>query len=159
MADAHILVVVEQSAQAKGGQQRAGVGIRQHHGVGAGHLLNVGQEHVGEVEDDPVQHDAGDDLVDVAVGLQQAGDGAQQRAARHGQQHAGKPAPSPRQRGVEAQCHARAVLAGGADVEKAHLIGEQNGQGAHQQRRGLDQRVAQIFHLGIGAGCTSGSSS
>ena len=56
----------------------------------------------------------------------------------------------PLQRCVQSGAGTGGVLTGGANVEQAHLVGKQNGQGAHQQRRGLDQRVAQIFQLGIG---------
>ena len=76
------------------------------------------------------------------------GDGPQHCAAGHSHQQAGQPAPAQTQRRVQAQCHAEAVLARSADVEQAHLIGKQDGQRAHQQRCGLDQRVAQIFQLG-----------
>ena len=55
----------------------------------------------------------------------------------------------PLERRVQSGAGACGILAGGADIEQAHLIGEQDGQGAHQQRRGLDQRVAEVFHLGI----------
>ena len=58
----------------------------------------------------------------------------------------------PRERRVQAGAGADDVLAGGADVEQAHLVGEQHAQRAHQQRRGLDQRVAEVLRLQIGAG-------
>ena len=46
---AHILIAVEQRTQTQRGQQRAGIGVGQHHGIGTGHLLDIGQEHIGQV--------------------------------------------------------------------------------------------------------------
>ena len=41
------------------------------------------EEHVHQIQADPVEHDAGDDLVDIAVRLQRAGDGPQQSPGGH----------------------------------------------------------------------------
>ena len=123
----------------------------EHLGVGAGVLLHRGEEHIGQIQHDPVEHDAGNDLVDVAVGLEQAGNAAEDRAAANGEQHTRKPAPAEAERRVQAQRHAGAVLSGCTDVKEAHLVGKQDRQRAHQQRRGLDERVAEIFQLRGGA--------
>ena len=143
----HILVVVEQLLQAHGGQDCAGVGAGERHGVGAGGLLHQAQEHIHQIQADPIEHDAGDNLVDVAVGLQQAGDRAQRGAGHNRGQQAHVPGHAPGQGAVEASPGAHHVLPRGANVEQAHLIGEEDGQAAHQQRRRLNQGAAQILQL------------
>ena len=58
----------------------------------------------------------------------------------------------PGQGTVEAGARAHHILSGSADVEQAHLVGEEDGQAAHQQRRRLHQSAAQVFKLGVSAG-------
>ena len=145
---ADVLVLVEQRAEAERRQHSRGVGIGQDLGIGAGVLFYERKEHIGQIQHDPVEHDAGNDLVDVAVGLEKARDPGQQRAAEDRRQHTRQPAPAEAQRRIQAQRRADAVLTGSADVEQADLIGEQDRQRAHQKRSRLDERVAQIFDLG-----------
>ena len=144
---ADVLVLVEQRAEAERRQHSGGVGVGQNLGIGAGVLFYERKEHIGQIQHDPVEHDAGNDLVDVAVGLEQARNTGQQRAAENGEQHARQPAPAKAQRCVQAQRRADAVLTGSADIEQADLIGEQDRQRAHQKRRRLDERIAQILDL------------
>ena len=150
--DGHILVVGEQGAQAQRGQDGVGIRAAQGEGVGTGCLLHLGQQGVHQIQADPVEHDAGDDLIHIAVRLQEPGDGAQHRTGSNSRQQAHVPGQPEAQGAVQAGAGADDVLAGGADVEQAHLIGEQHRQAAHQQRRGLHQRVAQIPQPGRGAG-------
>ena len=51
-----------------------------------------------------------------------------------------------RQRRIQARADARDILSGDADVEEADLICKQDRQRAHDQRRGLDERGAEILH-------------
>ena len=142
-----VLVFVEERAHAQVRQDGRRIGVGEHDRVWACPLLHIGEQHVRQIQRDPVEHDAGDDLVDVAVALEQAADRAEQRAAGHGQQHARQPAPAPAERGIQTQRDARAVLSRRADVEKADLVGKDDRKRAHEQRRGFHQRVAEILEL------------
>ena len=123
----------------------------QNVGVGAGILLDLGQQHVGQVQGDPVEHDARNDFIYITVGFEQAGDGAQNGAAQHGQQHTGQPAPVPRQRRIQADGDPGTVLTRHTDIKEAHLVGKQDRQCAHKKRCGFYQRVAEILGLCFGA--------
>ena len=145
-AERDVLVVAEDLRQAEA--RHDGAGARGQHlvGIGAGGLLDVREDDVHEIEADPVEHDAGDDLVDVGIGLEEAGDAAEERARRHGEEHAQPPRPVERQRRIQARADARNILTRDADVKQAHLIRKEDRQRAHDQRRGLDERGAEILH-------------
>ena len=136
----------------EGGKDGLGRLVGHVEGVVAGGLLHAGQDHVGGVKADPVEHDAGDDLVHVAVGLQKTHDGAVHRAHGDGEEKAGQPAPAPAQGGDEAGAASHHVLARGADVEQADLIGERHAQRAHQQGGGLHEGVSEVLHPEVGPG-------
>ena len=125
--DGDVLVVAKQLPQPQAGQESVWIGGRQGEGVGAGLLLHLAQEGVDQIEADPVEHDAGDDLVDVAVSLQQAGDSAQDGTGQDGGDEAHVPGQSPGQGAVQAGASAHHILTGGTDVEQADLEGEQDG--------------------------------
>ena len=83
--DGHILVVREQLGKPEPGKE-ARLDLTCHlQCVGARGLFYVGKKHVYQIQADPVQHDAGDNLVDVAVCLQETDDAAPE-AARHDRQ-------------------------------------------------------------------------
>ena len=149
--DGHVGVVVKQLFQAQAGQRCRGVGALEIQCVGAGRILHLRQQGIDRIEADPVEHDAGNNLVHVAIRLERAGYGAQQRAAHDGRQQAYPPGQLQRQRAVQACTRAGHILARRADIEQAYLIGKEHRQRAHQQRRSLYQRGAQIFQLGLGA--------
>ncbi len=117
-------------------------------GVVGGRLLDVGQERVDQVQGDPVEHDAGNDLVDVAVRLEDTGDRTDQSTGQNRGDHARQPAPAEADRAVDARAGTGDILSGCADIEEPDLIGKEHGQAAHEQRRGLDQGHAQVFDLG-----------
>ena len=140
-------VVGKNSTQTHTGQQCAFVHRADVHGVGRGGLLHAGQQNVYAVQADPVEHDAGDDLVDVELGLQEAGDGTQQGAGQNGTQQAHPPGQLQPQGHIQAGTCAHHILTGDTDVEQAGLVGEQHGQGAHQQGNSTGQGLAQVLHL------------
>ena len=109
-------------------------------------MLDRCQDQVHQIQGDPVEHDAGDDNVDIAVGTQRTGNGTEERAGSNSQQQAQVPRQLPGDRGIKADACARDILTGRADVEHADLIGEQDGQRTHQQRRRADERLAEILH-------------
>ena len=82
------LFVVEQGVQPCVGQQSAGVDAPQVQGVGTGGIFYGTKDQIGQIQADPVEHDAGNDHVDVALGFQPAGDGTQQGAGNDGADHA-----------------------------------------------------------------------
>ena len=125
--DGDVLVVAKQLPQSQTGQKGIWVGGGKGEGVGTGLLLHLAQEGVDQIEADPVEHDAGDDLVDVAVRLQQAGDGAQDGTGQDGGDEAHIPGQPPGQGAVQASASAHHVLTGGTDVEQADLEGEEDG--------------------------------
>ena len=102
------------------------------------------RDQVRQIQGDPVEHDAGDDNVDIAVGTQRTGNGTEERAGSNSQQQAQVPRQLPGDRGIKADACARDILTGRADVEHADLIGEQDGQRTQQQRRRADERLAEI---------------
>ena len=150
--DRDILVVAEELSEAEARYQRGGIGAGKSEGVGAGGLLDGREDHVDNIEAYPVEHDAGDDLVDVAVGFQRAGDCAEYRAGEHCADDADVPRLIQRQRQIQCRARAGDVLAGGTDIEQADLIREQNGQTAQHQRHGFHQRAAEILERGGLAG-------
>ena len=48
---------------------------------GGQHIGHVGQQQIDEVHTDPVEHDGGDDLIDVEIRLEQARENAPDRTA------------------------------------------------------------------------------
>ena len=126
------------------------------------HVLEVADiEHPRhQIGGDPVGHDAGQYLVDVQQRLQQAGDGAPQRAGQHAAQKGQQPDNAGRnrrrgyaQRDIQRDKSAHQVLTGCADVEQARLKGYRHGKAGHDQRRGAEEHIADI--LGIEAPCQS----
>ena len=97
----------------------------------------------------PVRHDGGQDLVNIEVGLDEAGDaapdGAGGRAAEEGEQpdDGGRHHVAGYAEGYHEAGHgAHEVLAGRADVEKAGLEGDGDGETRHDERRGTEKHVA-----------------
>ena len=115
------------------------------HRIGAGRFLHVCQQIVHRVKGYPVEHDAGDDLVYVAVAFEDTAYSAEDCAGRHGQKQAHPPGQLPRKRRVDRNACAECVLAGSAYIEQADLIRKQDRQRAHQQRRGFYKRAAEIL--------------
>ena len=147
--DRYIGIAVKDLIQSQRRQDRLTSGIFELEGIGGGRLLDVGEDHVRRIEHDPVEHDAGDDLVDIAVRLEQTDERAHDAAGGDRKQHARQPAPAPCKRGVQRSAYACRILPGSADVEQTHLVGKENAQRAHQQRSRLDQRVAEILQLTV----------
>ena len=71
---------------------------------------------------------------------------------QNGQQQAGPPGHAPGKGCIDADAAAHHILAGGSNVKQAHLVTEQDGEGAHQKGRCLDQSVAQVLDLEICSG-------
>ena len=82
--------IAEQCGKRPLGQDRTGVCSGQRGGAvrvgrapaGGQHIGHVGQQQVDEVHADPVEHDGGDDLVNVEIRLEQARENAPDRTAR-----------------------------------------------------------------------------
>ena len=101
--DGDILVAAEELVEPERRQQRLLRRAVHLVSIGARHLLDVGEDHVGGVQEDPVEHDAGDDLVDIAERLEQADDRTGGHTGRDGEEHARQPAPAPRECRVQAR--------------------------------------------------------
>lgn len=79
--------VAEQCRKRPPGQDRTGVCNVQRGGAvrvrrapaGGQHIGHVGQQQIDEVHADPVEHDGGDDLIDVEIRLEQARENAPDR--------------------------------------------------------------------------------
>ena len=138
--------------QAKSREKGFGVGDIDMEGIGACGFFYTGKQHIGAVEADPVEHDAGDDFIDIAVGFEQADDGSEECAGEHCKEHAGQPAPTKLQSGIKGGADADGILAGNTDIEKADLIREEDGKSAHKKRCGFDEGSTEVLQLKLGAG-------
>ena len=110
---------------------------------------HVGQQQIDEVHADPVEHDGGDDLVDVEIRLEQARENAP-RSHRRQRPPAGRRTTAT---GIEWRTAAREksahrVLAGRTNVEQARLERKADGQAAHHQGCRLVQHLAELVHAG-----------
>ena len=108
------------------------------HGAGTAAVDDLADE----IQADPVEHDRGDDLVDVEVGFEDAGDRAPERAEQRRGQQADKPGQVQHQRAVQPAERAERVLPGRADIEQAGLEREGDREAGHDERRAVDQRAA-----------------
>ena len=150
--DGNVLVAVKELVKPHSGDDGLAVNALDMYGVGAGGLLDLAEQVIHGIEGDPVEHDARDNLVNVAVGLENTADGAENGACQHTEKHAGPPGHIQSQSRVEADACAGGVLTGNADVEETDLICKQNGQRAHKQGRGLYKGVAEVFQGNLFAG-------
>ena len=124
----------------------AGLGIL-HHVFEVAHVKHPGDQ-VGR---QPVGHDAGQDLVDVQEGLEQAGDGPPHGAGQAAAQEGDDPHQGRRDRlsgdtqGQHEGDHgAHEVLARRTDVEQAGLEGHSHRQTGEDQGGGPEEHVAQV---------------
>ena len=97
---------------------------------------------VDQVQADPVEHDGGDNLIDVQVGLEQTGDGAPQAAQDGGSHQAHIPGQMQHDGAVQRAVGAQGVLPGGADVEQAGLESKGHRKAGHHQGGGVGQGAA-----------------
>src|SRR5699024_4653244 len=91
---------------------------------------------------DPVEHDGGDDLVDVQVCLEQAGDGAPDAAQHRRSDQAHIPGQVQDDGAVQRAVGAQGVLPRRADVEQAGLEGKSHRKAGHDQGGGVGQGAA-----------------
>ena len=152
--------IAEQPGQRALGQDGAGVGGAQRSGTvrvgrapaGSQHHGHIGQQQVDEVHTNPVEHNGGNNLIDVEVCLEQARENAPDGTAHRASQQADEPRQLELNGAQQREKCAHCVLAGRTDVEQARLEGKAHGQSAHHQGRGLIQHLAQLVHTGKAGG-------
>ena len=93
------------------------------HGAGAV-LVN---KLIDQIQADPVEHDGGNDLVDVEVGLEEARDRTPETAQNGGGDQADEPWQLEHDGAVQSAVSAQRVLTRRTDVEQAGLEGKRHG--------------------------------
>ena len=152
--------VAEQCRKRPPGQDRTGVCNVQRGGAvrvrrapaGGQHIGHVGQQQIDEVHADPVEHDGGDDLIDVEIRLEQARENAPDRTADSARQQADVPRQLELNGAQQREESAHRVLAGRTNVEQARLERKADGQAAHHQGCRLVQHLAELVHAGKASG-------
>ena len=152
--------IAEQRGKRPLGQDRPWVGSAQRGGTvrvgrapaGSQHIGHIRQQQVHQIHTDPVEHDGGDDLIDVEIRLEQARENAPDGTAHSARQQADVPRHLELNGAQQREKCTHGVLTGSADVEQAGLEGKADGQAAHHQRRCLIQHLAQLVHVGKTSG-------
>ena len=143
---------MEQLVQTQPGQNGVRIGVDQSRRpvggrgapVGVQHPGQVGNQEIDQVHADPVEHNGSQNLVDIEQGLKQAGKQSPKGAAQSRRQDAHIPRLLQLNGAGEGQKRAHGILARGADVKQAHLIGKGHRQTHHNQGGGPVQDVAHI---------------
>ena len=99
------------------------------HGTGAPGVDDL----VDHIQADPVEHDGGDDLIDVQVRFEDAGNGAPHRAEQGRRQQADIPGQIEDQGAVQAAEGTQGVLPCRTNVEQAGLEGKRYRKAGHDQ--------------------------
>ena len=128
-------VGLEQLVQAEVRDQGLGkIGVlTQVQSTGVAHVVHgagavLVDELIHQIQADPVEHNGGNDLVDVEVGLEETGDRAPQAAQQGCYQQADEPGQLEHDGAVQRTVSAQRVLTGCTDVEQAGLEGKRHGQ-------------------------------
>ena len=121
------------------GGQLPGAGVmRIIHHAGAAAIDDL----IDKVQTDPVEHDRGNNFVDVQVRLKDAGNGPPQRTEHSGYQQAHPPGHAQHNGKVQSAESAQRVLPCCANVEQAGFERKGNRKAGHDQRGGLGQHLA-----------------
>ena len=94
----------------------------------------------------PIQHYAGNDLVNVAIRLKRTRNAAKQRTCGSRRKQTYIPRQFKPERAIQCGTRAENILSRRADVEKPRFVCKKNGETAHNQRCRFDERVCKLLH-------------
>ena len=147
--DGDILVFVKELVQPGIREKGGWVNILNIHGIRASDFFYLCKQCICGIEGNPVEHDAGNDLVNIAAGLEEANNGTETSTGYQSEDHARQPAPAPGESGIETCTGACHILPGNADVKEADFIGEENAQRAHEKGHCFGKGITELLELFI----------
>jgi hypothetical protein len=117
--------------------------------IGAGGFFYCAEYHVGRIKSDPVEHDTGNNFVNIAIGFKKTNNCAVKNSANACNNHAGKPTKSKGYCTINAYADTYAILTCSTDVEKTYFICKKDGKRAHKKRCGFYKGVTEVFDLKV----------
>ena len=115
--NADIFVVIKELFKSKGRQKRISAMACNLVCIRTGRFFYIIKYHVRCVKAYPVEHDSGNNFVDVTIGFEHADKRTENSTSHNGENHAGQPAPVPRKCCVKSRAGACYILTGSADVK------------------------------------------
>ena len=142
----NVLVAVKQFIKSERGDNGASVHADNAFRIRAGRLFHIRQKHIDTVKAYPVQHNAADNLIHIAIGFQKSADGSENRSCDDCEQNTRIPRKSPCERGIKRNTCTDDILSRNAYIEKTGFIAEQDRKRTEDQRNGRHECRSEVLY-------------